>query len=181
MKKRKRALIIVLSMALSLCLFGWAANAVLGLFDLTFRPWVYTAGLVVLPMLFIAALCLVISMLKSLAGRKDSKGQQKTVFQKAGCWAGIVLCVCLIVLPARLWLLSLVFSYCPEHKAEKDGKPMLAVVNSFLRVRVTYYDYKNFLVLGTGPGILEDFGKGGYDPFKREPAPTPQQTQTSMP
>ena len=90
MKKRKRALIIVLSMALSLCLFGWAANAVLGLFDLTFRPWVYTAGLVVLPMLFIAALCLVISMLKSLAGRKDSKGQQKTVFQKAGCWAGIV-------------------------------------------------------------------------------------------
>lgn len=171
MKKRKRALSIVLSIALGLCLFGWAVNAVLGLFELTFRPWVYTAGLIVLPMFFAAALCLAISMLKSLAGRKSPEGQPKAALKKAGCWAGIVLCVCLIVLPARLWLVGVVFSYCPEHKVEKDGKPMLAVVNSFLRVRVTYYNYKNFLVMGTGPGILEDFGKGGYDPFEENDGP----------
>ena len=83
MKKRKRALIIVLSIALGLCLFGWAANAVLGLFDLTFRPWVYTAGLVVLPMLFIAALCLVISMLKSLRRPQRFKRAAKDRFPKS--------------------------------------------------------------------------------------------------
>ena len=83
MKKRKRALSIVLSIALGLCLFGWAVNAVLGLFELTFRPWVYTAGLIVLPMFFAAALCLAISMLKSLAGRKSPEGQPKAALKKS--------------------------------------------------------------------------------------------------
>lgn len=43
---------------------------------------------------------------------------------------------------------------------------MVACVNSFLQVRVAYYDYVNCFVRGNQVRISEDYGSGGYDPFE---------------
>ncbi|MDQ0150026.1 hypothetical protein ACFO6R_08415 [Eubacterium multiforme] len=53
----------------------------------------------------------------------------------------------------------------PEHIVEKDGKKMVAVVDSFLQVKVEYYDYINPFVRDNKLRIYEDYGNGGYDPF----------------
>ena len=41
----------------------------------------------------------------------------------------------------------------------------MAYVNSFLRTYVYYYDYKNVVVVGNQKRIVEDYGKGGFDPL----------------
>lgn len=64
------------------------------------------------------------------------------------------------------------FSYNPEHIVEKDGKKMVAYVNSFLHVRVEYYDYLNSIVRRPQVKITEDYGRGGYDPFEKDEMPS---------
>ncbi len=64
------------------------------------------------------------------------------------------------------------FTYKPEHIIEKDGKQMVAYVDSFLDVHIYYYDYINPVVRGSQLKIYEDYGSGGYDPFNREEMPT---------
>lgn len=65
----------------------------------------------------------------------------------------------------QLFLLGFVFSYCPEHVIERDGKRYVAYVKSFLSVNVDYYDYINFFLVGDKVKIHEYYGKGGFDPF----------------
>ena len=65
-----------------------------------------------------------------------------------------------------------IFTHRPEHVVEKDGKKMVAYVDSFLDVRVNYYNYVNPLVRGNKLKINEDYGSGGYDPFKSDEIPT---------
>ena len=48
------------------------------------------------------------------------------------------------------------------------------IVNSFLQVRVAYYDYVNCFVRGNQVRISEDYGSGGYDPFEIDKMPSPQ-------
>ncbi len=49
---------------------------------------------------------------------------------------------------------------------------MVAYVNSFLEVNVNYYDYVNQFVRGNRLKINENYGNGGYDPFKQDEMPT---------
>ena len=65
------------------------------------------------------------------------------------------------------------FTY-PEHIVEKDGKKMIASVDSFLEVRVEYYDYINPFIRGNKIRIEEDYGDGGYDPFDSREEITPK-------
>ena len=58
-----------------------------------------------------------------------------------------------------------IFSYKPEHTTILDDKKYVAVVSSFLRVDVDYYDYYGFLLMGTKVKVHGYFGKGGFDPF----------------
>lgn len=58
-----------------------------------------------------------------------------------------------------------IFSYKPEHTTILDNKKYVAVVSSFLKVDVDYYDYYGFLLMGTRVKVHGYFGKGGYDPF----------------
>lgn len=67
------------------------------------------------------------------------------------------------------------FTYQPEHIIEKDGKQMVAYVDSFLDVNIYYYDYINPVVRGSQLKIYENYGSGGYDPFNREEMPTVKQ------
>ncbi|MEG0181649.1 MAG: hypothetical protein RR657_07120 [Peptostreptococcaceae bacterium] len=63
------------------------------------------------------------------------------------------------------------FTYAPEYIVEKDGKKMVAYVNSYLEVEVNYYDYVSEFIRGNNVKIREDYGSGGYDPFEREKMP----------
>lgn len=65
-----------------------------------------------------------------------------------------------------------IFAHRPEHVVEKDGKKMVAYVDSFLEVKVNYYKYVNLLVRGNQLKINEYYGNGGYDPFERDEMPT---------
>lgn len=67
--------------------------------------------------------------------------------------------------------LAFAFLHQPEHIVEKDGKPMVAYVNSFMEVDVYYYDYVNSFVRGNIIKIGENYGNGGYDPFKKDEMP----------
>ncbi|WP_207716466.1 hypothetical protein [Clostridium beijerinckii] len=67
------------------------------------------------------------------------------------------------------------FTYRPEHIVEKDGKQMVAYVDSFLDVHIYYYDYINPIVRGSQLKIYENYGSGGYDPFDREEMPVVKQ------
>ncbi|MBS6005733.1 MAG: hypothetical protein KIB43_02115 [Clostridium baratii] len=74
-----------------------------------------------------------------------------------------------------LWLGLLSYGFDgQEHFVEKDGKKMVARVNSFMKVYVEYYDYINPLVRGNKIKIEEDYGRGGYDPFESVEKITPK-------
>lgn len=81
----------------------------------------------------------------------------------------ITVCVSLIIgagMLVYLWLGYIAYAFSEnEHFVEKDSKKMVACVNSFMKVRVEYYDYINSFVRGNKIRIEEDYGRGGYDPF----------------
>ena len=52
-----------------------------------------------------------------------------------------------------------------EHVVERDGVKYVAHVNGFLHTYVYYHEYKNFLVEERITRIVEDYGKGGFDPI----------------
>lgn len=84
---------------------------------------------------------------------------------------GVFMTTISIVIFLVFGFLGFVFSYEPEHIVEKNGKKMVACVNSFLQVNVYYYDYINPFVRGRQLKISEDYGNGGYDPFKSDKMP----------
>lgn len=59
----------------------------------------------------------------------------------------------------------LAFGFKAEHFVTKDGRRMVAYVDSFMEVEVKYYDYQNYFVRKNRLKIEEDYGSGGYDPF----------------
>lgn len=73
--------------------------------------------------------------------------------------------VILLLISSPIFYLIVGFGYTPEHVVEKDGSKYVAYVNSFLRTYVYYYDYKNVVVVGNQKRIVEDYGKGGFDPL----------------
>ena len=66
---------------------------------------------------------------------------------------------------------TIIFEIYPEHIVEKDGKKMVAYVDSFMEVNVDYYDYVNPIIRGKNKKISENYGNGDYDPFKQDKMP----------
>ena len=67
--------------------------------------------------------------------------------------------------------ITIIFEIYPEHIVEKDGKKMVAYVDSFMEVNVDYYDYVNPIIRGKNKKISENYGNGDYDPFKQDKMP----------
>lgn len=84
---------------------------------------------------------------------------------------GMALLITLTLLSSFVLFIIGVFLHEPEHVIEKDGKTMVALVNSYLQVEVNYFDYENALVHSASRKRWEDYGNGGYDPFEREEMP----------
>lgn len=55
-----------------------------------------------------------------------------------------------------------------EHVVTRPEGKYVAHVNGWLHTYVYYHEYKNFLVEGEATRIEEYYGKGGFDPLKRD-------------
>lgn len=93
--------------------------------------------------------------------------RNKELYLKIIAGLGIFLVVASMVMYLMIGFIFFAFEG-PEYTVEKDGKKMVAYVNSFTHVYVEYYDYINPFVHGNKIKIGEDYGAGGYDPFKSE-------------
>ena len=87
---------------------------------------------------------------------------------------GVVIVVSIIFL-FLYGLMVFAVTYEPEHIIERDGKRMVAYVDSFFDVNVYIYDYINPFVRGKQLRIYENYGSGGYDPFNGGEMPTVKQ------
>lgn len=172
MKKRWIALAILIGGGAGLAVLGLALHALLAAFGLVFRPWMTTAAYVALSLLLFVVLAIGFSMLVTRLGVSLPNGKWNVV-NKVFCTAGLMGCVALAVFLFQMSMLLCVFSYQPEHIVTRDGQTQVAVVNSFLHVNVYYHEYKNFLWMGKDIVTAEYYGRGGYDPFTRDPRPTP--------
>ena len=84
---------------------------------------------------------------------------------------GIVAVLIVVAIVSLNVFIRGVFGHQPEHVVERDGRMMLARVDSFLQVEVRYYNHINAIVRGNNILIHEDFGNGGYDPFALDEMP----------
>lgn len=87
---------------------------------------------------------------------------------------GIVAIIAIIAFTSLNIFIRSVFGHQPEHVVEKDGRMMVARVDSFLQVEVRYYNHVNSFVRGSKTLIHEDYGNGGYNPFERDDMPEVQ-------
>ncbi len=55
-----------------------------------------------------------------------------------------------------------------EHLLKKDKKQMVGYVRSFLSTEVDYYDYYNVFFRSKYKSIVDDYGKGEFDPFEEK-------------
>lgn len=95
----------------------------------------------------------------------------KSIILKSSIIVVTIIAICTYLFVS---VIGSIFLIEPEHIIEKDNKKMVACVNSFLQVRVSYYDYVNLFVRGNKVRLYEDYGEGGYDPFETEEISSPK-------
>lgn len=124
-----------------LCLF-------LFIHQLMFRQWMYIFSAFLIVFGGIAGVCQLIFKLK----------------KKACKIAGAIFFAIFLYYFIPVLFVASAFSYTPEYVIVKDGHKYVAYVNSFLKTRVFYYDYKNFLVAGSQKKLEEFYGKSTFFP-----------------
>ena len=142
---------ILLLDTLLLVLFLMAARLVLHLFGLTYRKWFTIVCLLLIGTGIIAG---IIQLLLKIS--KRSVRILAVTF-----YVVITVAVTLMTYPIAIFAFA-----GEEHVVERDEGKFVAYVNGFLHTYVYYYEYKNFLLCGESKRIVEDYGKGGFDPIK---------------
>lgn len=164
--KIKKMFIINCIILISLLLIYRLLEYILRGNNLTFtNPVIYTFASI-FTVLLLSILVQIVIILFNIARKKTIKLSIRII-----SGLGVFMTTFSIVIFLILGLFAFVFSYEPEHIVEKNGKKMVACVNSFLQVNVNYYDYVNPLVRGNKLKISEDYGNGGYDPFELDETP----------
>lgn len=129
-------------------------NFVLYLMNVRFRLWV------IILIILISIIGFIAGIFEQMYLSSDNK--KRTIILSLLGTIPIIILI-LIFLPIIGFIT--IFSYKPEHTTILDDKKYVAVVSSFLRVDVDYYDYYGFLLMGTKVKVHGYFGKGGFDPF----------------
>ena len=118
-------------------------------FDLMFRQWVSIISFII-----IGSGCVI--------------GIGQVIFFINKKWLkitlGIIFAILLVVISPFVYILS-IFAYKPEHVVYKNEEKYVAYVISFHSTEVKYYEYKNIFVSGNKFKIIEDYGKGSFDPL----------------
>lgn len=175
MIKKLKFMFITLAILLSIVSIYWLGNMVLNQNSLTFRPWVTTFTVVssgIVNILFLISLILVLIQVIKLS----LKNEFVDYLKKLICVFGILGCILAIIASGWYTLIGGAFSCKPEHIVERDGRKMIACVNSFMDVDVDYHEYKNIFAMGSKILISEDYGSGGYDPLEKGKECTPKRT-----
>lgn len=129
-------------------------NFILYLMNLRFRLWV------IILIILISIIGFVVGIFQQIYLHSDNK--KRTIVLSL---LGAIPIIILITISIPIVGFIAIFSYKPEHTTILDNKKYVAVVSSFLKVDVDYYDYYGFLLMGTRVKVHGYFGKGGYDPF----------------
>lgn len=158
--KRAKQLRINLAVLVTLVAAYQLAVWVLNQFHLTFMNLVRYPVIAVTGVLFFVFALRTILWLGSMAKEKQRRGVFRFLLGAGSVLLALLLAVMMLYAP-----MVFAFWHQPEHVVEKDGKKMVAYVNSFLHITINYYDYENIFVRGSRLKLLVDAGKGGYDPF----------------
>jgi len=161
--------LIILGIIIGLAALGWGLVFILRNCGLMFRAWVGTTYFLIMMILGQALVSVIVYTLSKLFSTT-----QNFKHKKALAAIGIIAVLLSSGVLGISVLFGWTFTYQPEHVVDKHGQKMVAYVNSFLDVNVTYYEYLNFFVCGYTVLGREWYGSGGYDPFMREPVPEPK-------
>lgn len=139
--------IILLDVLLAGALFAGIC-ALLAVFQLSFRQWVYAVIAFVLGFPGIIGLFQILGYLKH------------RVLKIVLTWIIVIGVVCV----TPIVLIMAYILYKPEHILTRDDQKYVAYVNSASTTNVRFYEYHNFLVCGLNPRIEEVY-ESGFDPY----------------
>lgn len=165
----KKNLFMLLAADIVLIAAYMLSKGILGIKHLAFRNIVNYSAYVAMAIITLAITVQIIILLFRRVRQKEDATSIR-IFSGAGI-AAIVIIVAIVSLNV---FIRGVFGHQPEHVVERDGRILLARVDSFLQVEVRYYEHINAFVRGSGTLIYEDFGNGGYDPFTLDEMPEVQ-------
>jgi hypothetical protein len=164
--KQKKILIASLITGFALLAVFRLSKWILGLYHLSYRNGVKYSVYTVLTCIALATSVQIIFFLFQRASRKQARPATRIL---AGVGAAAVIAA--TAFAALSGAFVAVFTHWPEHVVEKDGRMMVARINSFLQVEVYYYGHINAFVRDTRLLLMEDYGNGGYDPYECEEMP----------
>lgn len=159
----KKSKILVLNIIILVCflslynLIEWILN----IYNLAFRHTVFYPYIAIMGVLSFLLILQIIRFFYCVAKEKKFKLLLRII-------SGIGTTVVSLLLAITLFFTPFTFAFWhqPEHVVEKDGKNMVAYVDSFMQITVYYYEYKNPLIRGKQLKIMVDGGSGGSDPYE---------------
>lgn len=128
------------------------SKLILNILDLDFMQYAYKFSI------FVILFGIVLGIIQSFI-RSKSKSIRICIIV---CSIGII-SICALFW--QFFALSYIGLFPPEHIIEKSDKKMVGYVHAFLHTKVEYYEYINVLVRKANKSYIEDYGKGGFDPF----------------
>lgn len=144
----------ILVITLIFVLINLILNYLLYLFNIRFRLWV------IVLIIAISIIGFIIGMFEQFSKVLENKIKAIGLIILT-----LVPLIVLILIFSPFIFITAAFSYKPEHKVALYGNEYVAVVNSFIKVDVDYYNYYGPLLMGTKVKVHGYFGKGGYDPI----------------
>lgn len=144
----------ILVITLIFVLINLILNYVLYLFNIRFRLWV------IVLIIAISIIGFIIGMFEQFSKVLENKIKAIGLIILT-----LVPLIALILIFSPFIFITAAFSYKPEHKVTLYGNEYVAVVNSFIKVDVDYYNYYGPFLMGTKVKVHGYFGKGGYDPI----------------
>lgn len=144
----------ILVITLIFVLINLILNYLLYLFNIRFRLWV------IVLIIAISIIGFIIGMFEQFSKVLENKIKAIGLIILT-----LVPLIVLILIFSPFIFITAAFSYKSEHKVTLYGNEYVAVVNSFIKVDVDYYNYYGPFLMGTKVKVHGYFGKGGYDPI----------------
>lgn len=147
MKKGIKFSLYILGISIGLAIVGWGLVSILNYCGLMFRAWVGIAYFIVMVLLGFALLGGIAHTLVKVYSLPQEEKRKRTK-QKVLAVGGIAVTLSGTVVFGLIVLLISVFRYTPEYVIEMYDQKMVAYEEHWHHTRITYHEYKNFLVCG---------------------------------
>lgn len=158
MKNRIALNVIIL---LATCIIYNLIEYVLNIYNMAFMHKVFYPYMAIVAALSFLLILQIIHLLYCVTKNKKFRLLIRVISGTGTAIVSLILMLSLLFAPFLY-----VFSHQPEHIVEKDGKKMVAYVDSYLQITIYYYDYKTPFIRGKQLKIMVDGGNGGSDPYE---------------